>query len=423
MENKLRLCFLTPRYPTRHPVGGIAACMQDGARWLAEKGHDISVVCVTRTGPWGDEIDKGVKVFFVPPFRIKPRRLLHWGSKLLGLAALEEAYAGWNLLENSCGACRAVRKLSSSRPFDLVIYPDFGAIAFCGLLNISRRTPIMLLGHGFLDLDQPYIRWPGARFQHWLEYFCLSRSDFVLTNSNYLLGQYIYRFHVNPERIGHLPIGFSLPSEEPSGKKLKIEKDWDDNTIVVLYVGRLEYQKGCDTLFRSLEQAHNHCPQIRAVLLGDVSENFRTEYESFFDVAHDWIWHPGAVSLPEVMSWMECSDMLVLPSRSETFGRVVVEAQLRGLAPIASNVGALPEIIENGVTGLLVPVDDTASLTEGILTLCSSKELRIRIGKNARERALEKFELSNVMVEQVQIYRTIIEAHSTHKRLLINGDR
>jgi glycosyltransferase involved in cell wall biosynthesis len=104
------------------------------------------------------------------------------------------------------------------------------------------------------------------------------------------------------------------------------------------------------------------------------------------------------------------SALTVVPSRSEAFGLVVIESMAVGTPAVASAVGGIPEIIRDGVDGFLVPPDDPAALADKIGLLLSNAELRHKMGLNARERFLSRFEQSRVVKEQADWLEQIVAA-------------
>lgn len=405
VDRQMRIGLVVPEYASRPPLGGIATYARNTALWLAKHGHDVHVVCVTRTGLHGNEDDAGVLVHFVPPTRIRPRRVLRLIGGFPGLTFLRDVYAGWDLLENSLGAWRVIWALDRNRRFDLIECADFGGLAFWGLLS-PLRNRIILRGHGYLNLELEHVNWPGRHFHHFLEGFCLRRARWIVPNSRFLAEAYCRHFDVDESRLYVLYHGFHLPVATGSVQTLRAERGWGASPVV-LYVGRLEEQKGTDILFGALAIAKSICPELRAVLLGSVNERFRLAYERFLEQHSDWVWHPGSVSPSEVMEIMRQVDMVVLPSRTETFGRVLVEAQLCGCAVIGMRLGGMPEIVEHEVTGLLVEPEDVVGLANAIVRLCQWPNFRQMLATNGAKRAQEMFGMERVMVQHLELYRKI----------------
>jgi glycosyltransferase involved in cell wall biosynthesis len=88
-----------------------------------------------------------------------------------------------------------------------------------------------------------------------------------------------------------------------------------------------------------------------------------------------------------------CADVCVVPSLREAFGMAALEAMARGKAVVASRVGGLPELLEDGVHGLLVPPGDEVALAEAISSMLSDRAARVRMGEAARRRVAEHFTL------------------------------
>jgi glycosyltransferase involved in cell wall biosynthesis len=145
---------------------------------------------------------------------------------------------------------------------------------------------------------------------------------------------------------------------------------------------------------------HRH-PHARAVFLGrgdadEASPLRRLSVDLGVDSAvefHPWTTHP--------QPFYRDATLLVLPSRSEGFGRTLVEAALVGRAVVASRVGGIPEVVVDGETGLLVPADDPPALAEALLLLLGDPALRRRLAASARTRALASFTIRR-HVEAVQ---------------------
>ena len=91
------------------------------------------------------------------------------------------------------------------------------------------------------------------------------------------------------------------------------------------------------------------------------------------------------------MDYYQRAALLVMPSFYESFGIACLEAMAFGLPVVATRVGGLPEVIEDGVTGLLVPPGDADALAQAMIRLLSDADLRRRMGQAGRERVLKEF--------------------------------
>jgi hypothetical protein len=119
----------------------------------------------------------------------------------------------------------------------------------------------------------------------------------------------------------------------------------------------------------------------------------------------------------EIRDWMPDprpvfreADVITLPSRSEGFGRVLVEAACLAIPAVATRVGGMPEVVVDGVTGLLVPPDDPVALARALVTLLRDPGLRQTFGQAARQRALGRFTIRQHVEAVEAIYREVLEA-------------
>ena len=116
----------------------------------------------------------------------------------------------------------------------------------------------------------------------------------------------------------------------------------------------------------------------------------------------------GRITTVELVRHYNRAEMLVCPSLYEGFGLPAGEAMACGLPVAATTGGALPEVVEDGVTGILVPPGDAPALAEAIRTLMSDPDLRRRMGQAGRERVLEKFSWRKAALETEAVYREVL---------------
>jgi len=118
----------------------------------------------------------------------------------------------------------------------------------------------------------------------------------------------------------------------------------------------------------------------------------------------------GRVTTTQLVRHYNRAEMMACPSLYEGFGLPAGEAMACGLPVLATTGGALPEVVEDGVTGILVPPGDAPALARAMRTLMSDAELRRRMGQAGRERVLEKFSWRKAALETEAVYHEVLGA-------------
>jgi 2-deoxystreptamine N-acetyl-D-glucosaminyltransferase/2-deoxystreptamine glucosyltransferase len=154
---------------------------------------------------------------------------------------------------------------------------------------------------------------------------------------------------------------------------------------VALFVGVLERYKGVDVLSEAWRHAAARIPDAELHLVGrgtlaGVVERLRA------DLPAQVRWTPR-LATAEVASALDRASLLVLPSRSEGMGRILVEAFCRGRGAVASDVGGIPDLVEDGLSGVLVPPGDARRLGDALVHVLSDPALAARLGAGARAAA------------------------------------
>ncbi|MFN3390891.1 MAG: N-acetyl-alpha-D-glucosaminyl L-malate synthase BshA [Meiothermus ruber] len=109
-------------------------------------------------------------------------------------------------------------------------------------------------------------------------------------------------------------------------------------------------------------------------------------------------------STPSIEKFMSVADLFLLPSEQESFGLVALEAMASGVPVVASRVGGLPELIEEGKTGFLCPMGDIQGMLEASLEILTSRTRRRNMGEAARARAIEHFRPEVVLPRYLEVY-------------------
>ena len=188
----------------------------------------------------------------------------------------------------------------------------------------------------------------------------------------------------------------AVNTQPPEPRPLVKPVAWPSGTRRVLFVGRFDHQKGVDVLWRALEMLGPSTHAVvagAAVLSGDEALKLPGN-----TTLVGWV-GPG-----ELETLFSQAEVLVVPSRWEGFGLVAAEAMRSGLPVIASAVGGLTEVVEHGVTGLLVQPGSPQALAEAIRSLTPSD--LARMGRLGRERVQTHFTMPRLHRDLCAVYQT-----------------
>jgi glycosyltransferase involved in cell wall biosynthesis len=163
----------------------------------------------------------------------------------------------------------------------------------------------------------------------------------------------------------------------------------------VLFIAKEFQRKGGGTVAAAFQRLRTTLPEARLVFAG--SENLPVEFQSLGNVEHlGLLDKTDPVQLQRLLAAYRDADVFILPSRRDPFPTVIREAMFFGLPCVASNIWAMPEMIEDGATGFLVPVDDPEALYSKTALLLGDQALRNKMGQAARARAEALFSWESV---------------------------
>jgi glycosyltransferase involved in cell wall biosynthesis len=299
------------------------------------------------------------------------------------------------------------------RRFDIVHvnYGLYGVSAFAS--NKLSRVPYVETVHGIPqpELESGYDK-VGYFAEQWALPLTSGSASLVVSDSEYIRRGLKSRYSIESQLI---PLGvdvnrFHPPTKEEASiarRKLGIRTE----EVVVLFAGRLHPWKDPLTLVRAAPPVLESERNARIFLVGKGSME-----QSVHDLAESL----GVAKKVTVVNNVDynngltdyylASDIFVLPTKKEGFGLVLLEAMASGLPVVASDGGASPELI--GESGLLFRTGDPFSLAQEILSLASDRSFRERLGRQARERAVNLFDWERCSNSYLQAYSNIVDRES-----------
>lgn len=243
--------------------------------------------------------------------------------------------------------------------------------------------------------------------------FSILHSDGITAVSDFLKRETVDRFDVPPERIEVIP-NFVDPhlydrDRYPCRRKALLA----DGEKLVMHVSNFRPVKRVRDVVRIFARANERVPS-RLVFVGDGPDRLEADDEARALGIGDRVLFLGKQD--SVAELLACADLLLLPSASESFGLVALEAMASGVPVVATNVGGLPEVVEDGRTGMLGEVGDVEAMAEGAVALLSDPARWKATSDAARESARGRFGVDRVVPAYEAFYERVLSGEGNGVR-------
>ncbi|MFJ8591653.1 glycogen synthase [Streptomyces sp. NPDC093598] len=256
----------------------------------------------------------------------------------------------------------------------------------------------------------------GYELSSWAERTAIEAADAVIAVSaamrEDILGCYPA---LDPERVHVVHNGIDTTLYRPDHGTDALDRvGLDRSRPYVLFVGRITRQKGVPHLLRAVRDID---PAAQVVLCAgapdtpEIDQEFRELFGELSGVRDGVFWIPKMLPRPEVIQLLTHAALFVCPSVYEPLGIVNLEAMACGTPVVASAVGGIPEVVDDGTTGLLVAPGDgfEAGLARAMDTVLGDPEAAGRMGEAGRERAVGEFGWDAVARRTVRLYEEIVK--------------
>ena len=240
------------------------------------------------------------------------------------------------------------------------------------------------------------ISFPNNILTKYLTRYILKKADVILATSNYLGG---ITKNYTTKKIEIINFGIDTNIFKPSPV--------DHSEINIGTIKSLNPQYGIDTLINAFKLLENepYFNKLKLIIVGSgvledrlkdlVSQLYLDEKVTF----------TGKIEHDRVPYYHNLLDIFVALSISESFGVAILEAQACSKPVVVSDVGGLPEVMKNNITGFIVPSSNANAAAEAIKKLIEDKELRIKMGDEGRKFVIENFEWKKNVSEMCEIYK------------------
>jgi len=322
----------------------------------------------------------------------------------LGLELREEGFPVW-VLERKPGLDwdlpRRLADLWRRHRVDLVHAHQYTPFFYALLARfLYRRPPVLFTEHGRHYPDYP------RRKRILANRVLLQRRDRVVGVGQAVRQALIANEGIPAERIAVLYNGIDLTSfssDAAGGLAVRQELGLSPQDLVIVQVARLDYLKDHATAIRALERVVQQRPEARLLLVGEGPQR---------EAIQEWVrlrGLEGQVRLlglrSDIPRLLSASDLFMLTSISEGIPLTIIEAMAAGLPVVATRVGGVPEMVDDGDTGLLVSAGDDRALAESILRLADVPALRNEMGERGRSRSLTRFSADTMHAAYARHYQ------------------
>ncbi len=212
---------------------------------------------------------------------------------------------------------------------------------------------------------------------------------------------------VDPDKVVTIHYGLADTRTTPDGRKLRADLGYGDTEIVFGIIARLTEQKGHRYLIDAFAEVYRKNCDVRLLIVGDgelMSELKGRVRQSGVEEAVLFTGYR-----PDVSELLQALDVFVHPSLWEGFGLSILEAMDAAKPIIATRVSAIPELIEDTQSGVLVPPKDVSTLAKAMDAVAADGELRQRLGDTARLRREELFSLERMAAQTKRVYLDLLK--------------
>ncbi len=344
------------------------------------------VVAVTGDGPFVDEVKK--RSIPVIPFPY-PELLSSYGGAIYKI----KGFRFLKMFSQLLGYVLKIRSQLKPLGLDGVYCNDMRGLLTAGIAARSLGLPLLIWD----KLDKPH---------GWMDWFQLPLVQKNLIISNAVTQKYpSWQKAIMKNKIELVYEGANIEIFDQA-KSIRPLLGYTDKDIVLAIAGSITLRKGQDRILSIWPELVQKNPNLHLAIIGSTSGTKEDEryIESLPNKNDAKIQFLGMRE--DIPNLMRSIDILLVPSRHEGFGLVIVEAMAASLPVIGSKTGGIPEVIVDGETGILVEGDDSGEWASAIDRLACSRDLREHMGKAGKQRIENRF---NRPIQMAKVLRHCVE--------------
>lgn len=294
--------------------------------------------------------------------------------------------------------------------YDLIVCQD----PFIGLVGVflknKFKTKLLVHFHGDFWQNKYWLR------EHPMNFFLLLISKLVVRRADYLrvvsggIRDKLIKSGINSKKIKVIPTPVDLSKfQTPDNETVASIKNEFNNKKILLYVGRLTIEKNLIFLLKVFKKIRKKYQDVVLLLAGGGRDHDKIARAILELELGDSVKMLGPVGYQNLVNYYHACDIVVLPSRHESFGKVLLEAGACAKPACSSNTTAAKTNIKDGFTGLLSPVNNQTAFATNVLKLLTNEELSNKLGSAAFEYVTTNFNFSDNIKQVVDYWGEIVE--------------
>ena len=387
----MKILMLTWEYPPRI-VGGIARVVHDLSHRLIKDGHEVTVVTYKEGNVPDFEDDKGVKVYRIGNYMINPNNFIDWIMQM-----------NFNLV------AKANEIIAKEGNFDVIHAHDWLVAYAAKTLKNSYGTPIVATIHATEAGRNSGIHDETQRYINDTEWMLTYEASEVIVNSNYMKSELQRLFGLPFEKINVVPNGVNLNLYSGVERDYEFRRQYAaDNEKIILFVGRLVYEKGIQHLIAAMPKILEKYHDSKLVIAGKggMIDELKAQVNAMG--ISNKVYFTGYLNSKQVVKMYKCADVAVFPSTYEPFGIVALEGMLSGTPVVVSDVGGLNEIVQHGENGMKSYAGNPNSLADSIVSLLYDPALCMKVAKNAKAKVRAEYNWQKIAQDTHFTYQKAI---------------
>ncbi len=350
-------------------IGGVRTGITNVCSGLIQRGHNSIIGAAQEETPEYFE-QRGIPTASIPLYPSTPSNLLMSVSQIIGLIKAEK-----------------IDVMHSTHRFSSII----GRI-----VNRLTNIPLVVSIHEIKE-DKRFLS-------------SLWTSNFNIVPSQALRSHLVTYYGLSPNKINVISNGIDpvIEVDLDHCNELRRTLPFDNNCIMLGYIGRLSSEKGVRFFIDSVALLLSQNQQVKALIVGGGPEETALRNQvADLQIEDSVIFLGMRDDIPELL---EIIDIMILPSISESFGTAALEAMRASRPVIATSSGGLPEVVKDGFSGRIVPPESPIHMAEAISELILNPEVGRTYGRNGRESIFKEYTIDKMVEGYITVFTEAINS-------------